>query len=320
LKVLLTRPLHDFAVKELQKRYDVQLHTTKIPIPKKELISKMKDKDGLICYPYDIVDKDVIDAAPRLKAISTYSVGYDHIDVKYAVNKGIVVCYTPEILTRTTADLTMALLLAVFRRIGEGDRLVRKGKWKIIFGPYEFLGTDLYGKTLGIFGMGRIGKAVARRARGFEMDILYHTRTRLSGKEEKRLGVRYCGLNELFRKSDVVSIHVPHTRETNEIVNLKLFKKMKKTAFLVNTARGKIINEKELVFALQKKIISGAGLDVFSSEPISANYPLSKMENVVIMPHSGSSTVETRSKMAEICVKNLVLSLAGKKPIYQVKI
>ena len=320
MKVLLTRNLHDFAVKELEKRFDVEVYTGKIPIPRNVLISKLKDKDGLVCYPYDTIDRDVIDAAPKLKAISTYSVGYDHVDVKYADIKGIVVSYTPEVLTRATADLTMALLLAVFRRIVEGDRLIRKNKWKEIFGPDEFLGTELYGKTMGIFGMGRIGKAVAKRARGFEINILYHNRTRLSAKEEKSLGVRYCTLDELFRKSDVVSIHAPHTKETNEIVNLKLFRKMKKTAFLVNTARGKIINEKDLVFALKKKMILGAGLDVFSKEPISANHPFAKMENVVIMPHSGSSTVETRKEMAEICVKNLVLSLSRKKPIYQVKI
>jgi len=318
VKVLLTRPLHDFAVNQLRKLYDVEIHTGKIPMSRNLLISKIKDKDGLVCYPYDRIDRKVIDAASRLVAISTYSVGYDHIDIKYAQKKGIVVSYTPEVLTRATADLTMALLLAVFRKIGEGDRLIRKGKWKAIFGPDEFLGTDLYGKTLGIFGMGRIGKAVVKRARSFEMNVLYHNRTRLSRKEEKRLGVQYCELEQLFRKSDVISIHAPHTRETNEIVNLKLFKKMKKTAFLINTARGKIINEKDLIFALQKNMIAGAGLDVFSKEPISSNHSLSKMENVVIMPHSGSSTVETRRKMAEICVKNLILSLSGKKPIYQV--
>jgi len=318
VKILLTRPLHDFAVKELRKLYDVEIYTGKIPMPKDLLISKIKDKDGLVCYPYDIIDSNVIDAAPRLVAISTYSVGYDHIDVKHAKKNGIIISYTPEVPTRATADLTMASLLAVFRKIVEGDKLIRKGKWNVIFGPNEFLGTDLYGKTLGIFGMGRIGKAVVRRAKGFEMNVLYHNRTRLSKNEEKRLGVQYCGLDELFRKSDVVSIHAPHTRETNEIVNLKLFKKMKKTSFLINTARGKIINERDLIFALQKKMIAGAGLDVFSKEPIGSNHPLSKMENVVIMPHSGSSTVETRSKMAEICVKNIILSLSGKKPIYQV--
>ena len=318
MRVLLTRPLHVFAVKKLRELYDIEIHTGKVPMPRDLLISKIRDKDGLICYPYDKIDRKVIDAASRLIAISTYSVGYDHIDIKHAQKKGIVVSYTPEVLTQATADLTMALLLAVFRKIREGDELIRKGKWKLIFGPDEFLGTDLYGKTLGIFGMGRIGKAVVKRARGFEMNVLYHNRTRLSRKEEKRLAVQYCGLEELFKKCDVISIHAPHTKETNEVVNSKLFKKMKKTAFLINTARGKIINEKDLIFALQKKMIAGAGLDVFSKEPIGSNHPFSKMENVVIMPHSGSSTAETRSKMAEICVKNLILSLSAKKPIYQV--
>ncbi len=291
----------------------------KIPISKKRLISLIKDKEGLICYPYDTIDQDVINAGNKLKAISTYSVGYDHIDIEYTKKRKIVVSYTPEVLTRATADLTMALLLAVFRRVNEGDGLIRNNKWEIIFGPDEFLGFDLYSKTLGIFGMGRIGKAVAKRAKGFEMNVLYHNRSRLAAAEEKRLKIRYVGLDDLFRKSDVVSIHVPHSPMTNKIVNLKLLKKMKKSAFLINTARGKIINEDDLVFALKNKIIAGAGLDVFSKEPISSNHPFVKMKNVVLMPHSGSSTDETRRTMAEICVKNLISSLSGKKPIYQVK-
>ena len=164
MKILLTRKIHDFAIKELKKRYDVEIHTGKIPMPKKLLISKIKDKDGLVCYPYDTIDADVINAGAKLKAISTYSVGYDHIDVMTASKRGIVVGYTPEVLTRATADLTMALMLSLFRRITEGDKLIRDNKWRTVFGPYEFLGTDLYQKTLGIFGMGRIGKAVAQRA------------------------------------------------------------------------------------------------------------------------------------------------------------
>src|SRR5574337_419236 len=178
-EVLLTRKLHDFAIKELKRKYDVEIYTGKVPMPKKILISKIRDKDGLICYPYDSIDADVINAGTKLRAISTYSVGYDHIDIKTASSKGIIVGYTPEVLTRATADLTMALMLALFRRITEGDKLIRDDKWKTIFGPYEFLGTDLYQKTLGIFGMGRIGKAVAKRAAGFEMKILYHSRQRL---------------------------------------------------------------------------------------------------------------------------------------------
>ncbi len=289
-------------------------------MPKKLLISKIKDKDGLICYPYDSIDAEVINAGTRLKAISTYSVGHDHIDVKAASKRGIVVGYTPEVLTRATADLTMALMLSLFRRIPEGDRLVHSNKWRTIFGPYEFLGTDLYQKTLGIFGMGRIGKAVAKRAAGFEMKVIYHNRTRLPKNEEEKLGVRYVTLDNLFRTSDVLSIHSPYTPQTSEIVNLKLFNKMKKTSFLINTSRGKIINEKDLVIALKRKIIAGAALDVFQKEPISSKHQITQLDNVILMPHSGSATIETRKKMAEIAVKNLVLALAGKKPIYQVKV
>jgi glyoxylate reductase len=319
LKVLLTRRLHDFAIKELEKKYDIEIHTGKIPMPKKLLVSKIKDKDGLICYPYDSIDADVINAAPNLKAISTFSVGYDHIDVKAASDRGIILGYTPEVLTRATADLTISLMLALFRRIPEGDKLVRSNKWKTIFGPYEFLGTDLYRKTLGIFGMGRIGRAVAKRAAGFEMKIIYHNRTRLPEKEEKRLGVRYVTLDNLFTTSDIVSIHSPYTAKTHEIVNLKLLNKMKRTAFLVNTARGKIINEKDLAIALKRKLIAGVALDVFQREPVNSKDIIVQMKNVILMPHSGSATVETRKKMAEITVKNLTLALAGKKPIYQVQ-
>lgn len=318
MKVLLTRKLHDFAITELKKRYDIEINYGKIPMPKKELLLKIRNKDGLICFPYDVIDSEVIDAAKNLKAISTYSVGYDQIDVKYATKKGIVVSYTPEVLTRTTADLTIALILALLRRVVEGDRVIRYNKWEAIFGPYDFLGTDLYGKTLGIFGMGRIGKAVAKRAMGFEMNILYHSRHRLSNSEEKNIGIEYVSLKRLFEESDIISIHTPYTKETHEIVNLQLFKRMKSTAFLINTARGKIIKEKDLIFALQKKIIAGAALDVFQKEPIDRKHPLIKMENVVLTPHIGSSTEETRRKMAEITVKNLILSLSGKKPIYAV--
>ena len=319
LKVLLTRKLHDFAIKELKKRYQVEIHQGKIPMPKKKLISKIKDVDGLICFPYDNIDFEVIGAAKKLKAISTFSVGYDQIDVKSATKRGIIVSYTPEVLTRATADLTIALMLALLRRVVEGDRSIRNNDWKVIFGAYDFLGTDLYGKTLGILGMGRIGKAVAERASGFGMNILYHNRSKLSGKLEGALKLKYVSLIDLFKKSDIVTIHAPYTKETNGIVDLKLLKKMKKTAFLINTARGRIIKEKDLTYALRKKIIAGAALDVYQNEPIGKDHPLAKMKNVVLTPHIGSSTDETRQKMAEITVQNLILSLQGKNPIYSVK-
>ena len=318
MKILLTRKLHDFAIRELRKRYDIEINHGRIPMPKKELLLKIKNKDGLICFPYDTIDSEIIDAGKNLKAISTFSVGYDQIDIKHAAKKGIVISYTPEVLTRATADLTIALMLTLLRRVVEGDWVIRQDKWKTIFGPYDFLGTDLYGKTLGIFGIGRIGKAVTKRARGFEMNVLYHNRHRLSKNEEENLGIRHVSLKRLFEESDIISIHTPYTRETHEVVNLQLLKRMKPTAFLINTARGKIIKEKDLIFVLQKKIIAGAALDVFQKEPIGRKHPFVRMKNVVLTPHIGSSTEETRRKMAEIAVENLILSLSGKNPRYVV--
>lgn len=319
MKILLTRPLHDFATRELRKRYEVEVYRGRVPMPKKLLISRIAEKEGLICYPYDRIDADIIAAGRKLRAISTFSVGYDHIDTGAAAKRGITVSYTPEVLTGATADLTMALLLGLFRRVGEGDSLIRRGKWRSILGPSEFLGCDISGKTLGILGMGRIGIEVARRAIAFDMKVLYHSRRRIPSSKERSLGARHVTLEQLFRLSDVVSIHAPHTPETDEIVDLNLLKKMKRAAFLVNTARGRIVSEKDLAFALKKGIISGAALDVFRSEPIGPPNPLTKLSNVVITPHIGSATVETRKAMAEVAVKNLMLSLSGRRPVYQVR-
>ena len=317
-KVLLTRKLHDFALLDLKKYYNIEIHQGKIPMPKKTLLKKIRNKDGLICFPYDSIDKDVLSAAKNLKTISTYSVGYDHIDVKYAKKQGISIGYTPEVLTDATADLTFALILDLLRRVTEGDRIIRRQRWTQIYGAYDYVGTDISGKILGILGFGRIGTAVAKRARAFGMNIIYHNRHRLSKNTEKSLGVKYVTFDQLFKKSDVVSLHVPYTKETHELVDIKLFKKMKKTSFIINTARGKIIKENDLIYALKKKIIVGAALDVFRNEPIGLNNPLTKMQNVVLSPHIGSSTAETRKKMAEITVINLKLGIIGKKPLYSV--
>ena len=317
-KVLLTRKLHDFALMDLKKYYDIEIHQGKIPMPKKTLLKKIRNKDGLICFPYDNIDKDVLSAAKKLKTISTYSVGYDHIDVKYAKKQGISIGYTPEVLTDATADLTFALILDLLRRVTEGDRIIRKQRWTQIYGAYDYVGTDISGKILGILGFGRIGAAVAKRAKAFGMNIIYHNRHRLSKNTEKSLGVKYVTFDQLFKKSDIVSIHVPYTKETHELVDMKLFKKMKKTSFIINTARGKIIKENDLIYALKKKIIAGAALDVFRNEPIGLNNPLTKMQNVVLSPHIGSSTAETRKKMAEITVINLKLGMIGKTPLYSV--
>ncbi len=317
-KVLLTRKLHDFALKQLRKHYDIQVHSGKIPMPKNLLIKKIKDKEGLICFPYDTIDKQVINSAKKLRAISTFSVGYEQIDVKYAKKKKILIGYTPEVLTEATADLTFSLILDLFRRVTEGDRIIRKGDWKQIYGAHDYIGTDLAGKTLGILGLGRIGKAVALRGKPFGMKIIYHNRKRLPLKIEKSTHSKFVSLNCLLRKSDVVSIHVPYSKQTHQLVDMRFMKKMKKTAFLVNTARGKIIKEKDLALALNRKIIAGAALDVFENEPIGKSHPLTKIQNVVLVPHIGSSSAETRKKMAELTVKNLILALSGKKPIYSV--
>jgi len=317
-RVFLTRTLHDFALKELREKYQIEVHSGKIPIPKNILKNKIETIDGLICFPYDKIDKKMIDSATNLKVISTYSVGFDHIDINHAIKKKIRVGYTPEVLTDATADLAFTLILDVMRRVSEGDKIIRSGKWRQIYGAYDNLGIDLQGKTLGILGLGRIGSTLAKRVKAFDMKIIYHNRKRISKSREKTLGIKYVSQNKLITQSDVISIHVPHTEQTNELFDSKVFKKMKNTSFLINTARGKIIKEKDLVSALKKKTIAGAGLDVFESEPIGKNHPLTKISNVVLAPHIGSSTKETREQMAKITVKNLNLGLNGKKPIYSV--
>ncbi|MSS85807.1 MAG: D-glycerate dehydrogenase [Thaumarchaeota archaeon] len=317
-KIFLTRTLHDFALKELKKKFQIEIHKGKIPIPQNTLKLKIRDVNGLICFPYDKIDKEIIQSAKNLKVISTFSVGYDHIDIKFAKKKKIRVGYTPEVLTNATADMAFALLIDGLRRISEGDRLIRKGKWKQIYGAYDYVGLDLQGKTLGIIGLGRIGKTLAKRAKAFDMKIIYYNRKQISKTEEKKLGVKYIAFKKLISQADIVSIHVPHTIETDQMFNMKIFKKMKKTSFLINTSRGKVVNEKELALALKQKIISGAGLDVFEKEPINKNHQFLKLENVVLAPHVGSSTKETRSKMAEITTKNLILGMSGKKPIYSI--
>jgi len=212
----------------------------------------------------------------------------------------------------------MTLILDLLRRVTEGDRVIRKNEWKEVSGADTYVGCDLHAKTLGILGLGRIGRAVAIRALAFDMNVIYYNRRKLNPKEEKRLHVKSSSFESLFKQSDIVSLHLPYTKDTHGLVSIKLLRNMKKTAFLVNTSRGKIVKEKELVSALKKKIIAGAALDVFYTEPINKSNPLTKMPNVVLSPHLGSSTVETRKKMTELTVKNLKLGLAGKKPIYSI--
>lgn len=317
-KVFLTRTLHDFALKELREKYQIEIHSGKIPIPQTKLRSKIKEIDGLICFPYDNINKKIIEEGRNLKVISTYSVGFDHIDTEYAKKKKIRVGYTPEVLTDATADMAFSLLLDIARRVTEGDRIIREGKWKEIYGAFDYVGTDLQEKTIGILGLGRIGSTFAKRAKVFDMKIIYHNRNPVTKSKEKALDAKYVSFEKLITESDFLSIHVPHTKETDKLFNMRIFRKMKKTSFLINTSRGKVVNEKDLAIALKKKIISGAGLDVFDEEPIKKSHPLMKLPNIVLTPHIGSSTKETRIKMAEITVKNLNLGINGKKPTYSV--
>ena len=315
-KIFLTRTLDDLTLKKLKKKYQVEVHSGKTPISQTKLRSKIRDIEGLICFPYDKIDKKTIDLAENLKVISTYSVGFDHIDTEYAKKKGIKIGYTPEVLTDATADLTFALLLDLMRRVSEGDRTIRKKKWNEVYGAFDYVGYDLQGKTLGIIGLGRIGRTLAKRASAFDMKINYHNRKRVSKTLEKTLGVKFASFEKIITESDIISIHVPHTKETEHMFNVNVFRKMKNTAFLINTSRGKVVNEKDLITALKKKTIAGAGLDVFEIEPIEKNSQLLRLENCLITPHIGSSTTETRKKMAEIAMKNLDYGIRGEKPIY----
>ncbi len=306
-------------VEILSRSCDLTVHKRTPPPSKREIIKNVRDKDGLLCSLSDNIDSEVITCAERLKVISSYSVGYDHIDIEAATKRDICVAYTPEVLTETTADLAFALLLATARRIAEADALVRKGKWGNNGWKYDFmLGSDIYGKTLGIIGLGRIGSAVARRAKGFSMNVLYHNRNRLSLEKENELSVKYRSLEDLLKESDFVSIHLPLTRNTLHMLNEQKLKLMKPTAYLINTARGSIVDERALIKALQKKWIAGAGLDVFEKEPLSRSNKLLKFKNVVLAPHIGSASTETREKMAEVAAVNLLNVLNGKEPLYAV--
>ncbi len=317
-KVFLTRTLHAFALEHLKKKYQVEVHSGKIPIPQTKLKDKIKEVDGLICFPYDKINKETIEFAENLKVISTYSVGFDHIDTEFSRRKKIRVGYTPEVLTEATANMAFSLLLDISRRVTEGDRIIRDGKWKEIYGAFDYVGVDLKDKTIGILGLGRIGEMLARRAKAFDMKITYHSRRRVSKTKEKILKATYVSFEELISQSDFISVHVPHTQETDKMFDMDVFRKMKSSAYLINTSRGKVIDEEDLIRALKKKTISGAGLDVFEIEPIKKNHPLIKLPNVVLAPHIGSSTEETRKKMAEIAVKNLDLGINGRKPVYSV--
>lgn len=313
MKVFVTSIIPEIGIEILKKNgIEVVQNKNYMPIEKEKLIRKAKECDALLCLLSNKIDKEIIDSLPNLKVIANYAVGFNNIDVEYATQKKIWVTNTPDVLTDATADLAFALLLACARRIVEADKFTREGKFKI-WQSDLMLGKDLRGKTIGIIGAGRIGQAFARRTKGFEMKILYYDKKRIP-EFEKETGAKFSTLNQLLKKSDFISIHTPLTKETYHLIDKAQFELMKAGAILINTARGEVINERELVNALKSGKLFAAGLDVYEFEP-KITKELLKMKNVVLLPHIGSATTETRNKMAELAANNIVRVLKGKKPL-----
>ncbi|WP_409366387.1 2-hydroxyacid dehydrogenase [Metallosphaera sp. D4-4] len=313
-RVLVTRRIPGPWLDLLKRETEVDIWEGRDPPPRSWILSRVKDKDGLLVTLTERVDREVIDAGVNLKVISTYSVGFDHIDVKYALSKGIRVTNTPDVLTDATADLIFGLLIAVARRIVEGDRLIREGQWNLPWYPEFMLGKEVSHSTLGILGMGRIGRAVLRRAKGFDMNVIYYSR------KPHDVDAKFVDLDTLLTESDFLVVTVDLNQETYHMLDYSKLMKMKRTAFLVNASRGPVVKEEDLVRVLSEGRIAGAALDVFEREPISSDNPLVKFPNVVLTPHLGSATRETREKMAEIAVKNLLNCLKGESPLYEVKL
>ncbi len=317
-RVFVTRQIPEAGLNMIREYYEVDVWPEYTPPPYEVLLEEAKKSDALVTLLTDRVDCRLIEESqPRLRIIAQYAVGYDNIDLDCATKHGVYVTNTPGVLTDAVADFTWGLILAVTRRIVEADQFVRSGEWyKTGTGwhPLMLLGFEVTGKTLGIIGMGRIGRAVAERAKGFKMRILYYDRRRLPPEEEERLGAKYVDLDTLLRESDIVSLHVPLTPETYHLIGERELRLMKKTAYLVNTARGKVVDSEALVKALEEGWIAGAALDVFEQEPLPPDHPLTKFKNVVLAPHLGSATWDTRNAMARLVAENLIAFLQGKVP------
>lgn len=311
-RILITGHLPENVISPLKKKYQVEMNQEDRPMDRQELILKVKDKQGLLPMLNDSINEEVLNSAPHLKMIANFGVGYNNIDVRLATERGIMVSNTPGVLTEATAELAFALILSVSRRIVEGDRMVREGRFKF-WAPMLFLGREVTGKTLGIIGMGKIGKAVAVRARAFDMRILYHNRKRIDSKDEKNLRVEYVDLKTLLTESDFISLNVPLTEETKHLIGKNELSLMKSTAFIINTSRGPVIDEKALVEALKARKIGGAGLDVYENEP-SLTPGLTELDNVILLPHVGSGTLETRIRIGTLAVDNLIAGLESGTP------
>jgi glyoxylate reductase len=297
-RCFVTRSLPGKALDRLRKRHETDVWAGEEPPTRDQLIERAHDVEGLLCLLTDRIDRELLGELPRLRAISNYAVGWDNIDIEAASERGIPVGNTPDVLTEATADLTFALMLAAARRVAEGDRIVRSGEWPE-WSPDFLVGTDVHGATLGIVGMGRIGHAVAARARGFEMTVIH------AGRRDG------LPLGDLLRQADFVSLHVPLTRETRGMIGVEALRAMKPGAILINTARGPIVDTDALVAALEAGEIAGCGLDVTDPEPLPHAHPLAHAPNAVITPHLGSASRQSREAMADLAVDNLLAALDG---------
>ncbi|MCB0338346.1 MAG: D-glycerate dehydrogenase [Bdellovibrionales bacterium] len=311
-KVLITSDFPTKVMDELQKRFDlIKIDVGSQGYQRSDFLNAIKNCDAILSLLTDKIDKEVIDHAENLKVISNYAVGYNNIDIDYASKKGIAVCFTPGVLTETSADLTWALILAAARKIVPADIFVRTGKFRG-WTPQLFLGSDVNSKTLGIIGLGRIGQAVAKRAIGFNMDVVYYSRTR-NVQLEKEMGYKFLELASLLSCADFVSIHLPLNADTKHLIRFEQLKLFKPTAFLINTSRGEVIEEAALVTALRENLIAGAALDVYEYEP-AISPGLFELDNVTLAPHIGSASLETRTKMGLMAIDNISSVLSGIRP------
>src|ERR1700675_3091344 len=310
-RILATRPLFPAAQQILNASCDVEYWTQPERISKEELFRRVKDKEGLLCLLTERVNEELLSAAPKLRIAANVAVGFDNIDVPTCTKRGVVATNSPGVLDETTADFACTLLMAVARRLGEGEALARSGEWKG-WDLDQLVGADVWGKTLGLVGFGRIGRAVARRAAGFQMKVIYSDAVRAPLDVEKELQVEHRDLNALLAESDFVSVHVPLLTETHGLFDAAKFFRMKPTAYFINTSRGAVVEEAALVHALESGKIAGAALDVYENEPFIL--PGLKRPNVVLAPHIASASLETRTKMASIAAENVVALFKGQRP------
>src|SRR5436189_85558 len=311
--VFISSTLPKEAVGLIPRDFTLDYNNSEVPLSKAELVSRLKGRSGLICHIISTIDEEVLTSAPTLKVVANVAVGYNNIDVAAARRRGVIVTNTPDVLTETTADFAWTLLMATARRVVEADHYARSGRWKAW--KWDLLwGADVHGKTLGIIGFGRIGRAVARRALGFNMRVLYHDTVRADAASERELKATYVERDALMRDSDFVSLHTLLIPETRHLIDERTLRLMKKTAILVNAARGPIVDEAALARALKEGWIAGAGLDVFEEEP-KIHPGLRSLDNVTLAPHIASASLDTRLAMATLAVRNCLAVLEGKPPI-----